>query len=111
MVFVGQGSVPAGLERHIMVDMTLGVDVDSEVFVKTAAEKNAEVIALSALLTTTMPAMAQTVKAAKEAGLAAKTMVGGAPVSQSFAEEIGAEGFGADAPGAVKLIKQLVSER
>lgn len=85
----------------------LGVDVSSEAFVKTAAERNAHVIALSALLTTTMPAMEVTVKAVKEAGLSIKIIIGGAPVTKAFADQIGAEDYGADAPGAVQLIKKL----
>lgn len=87
----------------------LGVDVDSEKFVKIAAEKNAHVIALSALLTTTMPAMERTVMAVKEAGISVKTIVGGAPVTQAFADKIGADGYSTDAPGAVKLVRQLVA--
>ena len=87
----------------------LGVDVESEAFVKSAAEKNADVIALSALLTTTMPAMETTVKAVKEAGMAVKTIIGGAPVTKAFADQIGADGYSADAPGAVKLVKELVA--
>jgi 5-methyltetrahydrofolate--homocysteine methyltransferase len=87
----------------------LGVDVESEAFVKTAAEQKADVIALSALLTTTMPAMETTVKAVKEAGMTVKTIIGGAPVTQAFADQIGADGYSADAPGAVKLVKQLVA--
>ena len=77
----------------------LGVDVESEAFVKTAAEKKADVIALSALLTTTMPAMESTVKAVKEAGMATRVIIGGAPVTQAFADQIGADGYSADAPG------------
>ena len=87
----------------------LGVDVDSEKFVKTAAEKGADVIALSALLTTTMPSMESTVKAVKEAGMTTRTIIGGAPVTQAFADQIGADGYSADAPGAVKMVKQLVA--
>ncbi len=106
---IGKNLVAMMLEGAGFDVVDLGVDVESELFVRTAAEKNADVIALSALLTTTMPAMAQTVKAAKDVGLATKTMVGGAPVTQAFAEEIGADGFSADAPGAATLIKQLVA--
>ncbi len=87
----------------------LGVDVASEKFVQAAAEKKADVIALSALLTTTMPAMQTTVTAIKEAGLSGRTIIGGAPVTQGFADEIGADGYSPDAPGAVKLVKKLVA--
>ena len=87
----------------------LGVNVDSGVFVKSAVEKNADVIALSALLTTTMSAMESTVRAIKEAGMSVKTIIGGAPVTQAFADRIGADGYSGDAPGAVKLVKELVA--
>jgi 5-methyltetrahydrofolate--homocysteine methyltransferase len=87
----------------------LGVDVASEKFVQVASEKKADVIALSALLTTTMPAMQTTVTAVKEAGLASRTIIGGAPVTQGFANQIGADGYSPDAPGAVKLVKQLMA--
>ena len=63
-----------------------GWTVDSEAFVKAAADNEAEVIALSALLTTTMPAMQATVTAVKEAGLTVKTIIGGAPVTKAFAD-------------------------
>jgi hypothetical protein len=66
-------------------------------------------LALSALLTTTMPAMADAVKAVKVAGLPVKTIIGGAPVTQEYADRIGADGFGADAPAAVRLIRELLA--
>ncbi len=106
---IGKNLVSMMMEGAGFEVVDLGVDVDSEKFVQTAAEKNAHVIALSALLTTTMPAMEKTIKAVKEAGIPVKTIVGGAPVTQDFSEKIGADGYGADAPGAVKLVKQLVS--
>jgi methanogenic corrinoid protein MtbC1 len=87
----------------------LGVDVESDVFVKAAMEKKADVIALSALLTTTMPAMEKTIKAVREAGIASGIIIGGAPVDKSFADRIGADGYSADAAGAVKLVKKLVT--
>jgi 5-methyltetrahydrofolate--homocysteine methyltransferase len=65
------------------------------------------VVALSALLTTTMPSMETTVNAIKEAGLAAKTIIGGAPVTQAYADQIGADGYSDDAPGAVELARSL----
>ena len=106
---IGKNLVAMMLEGAGFEVVDLGVDVSSERFVKTATEKNARVIGLSALLTTTMPAMDNTVKAVKEAGLAAKTIVGGAPVTQAFADTIGADGYSADAAGAVKLVKQIVA--
>jgi 5-methyltetrahydrofolate--homocysteine methyltransferase len=106
---IGKNLVSMMMEGAGFDVVDLGVDVDSEKFVKTAAERSANVIALSALLTTTMPAMERTVKAVKEAGMLVKTIVGGAPVTQAFADQIGADGYSADAPGAVKLVKQLVA--
>ena len=106
---IGKNLVSMMMEGAGFEVIDLGVDVDSEAFVKQAAERNADVIALSALLTTTMPAMETTVKAVKEAGMTVKTIIGGAPVTQAFADQIGADGYSADAPGAVKLVKQLVA--
>ena len=95
----------AGMEVH-----NLGVDITPENFVAQIKEKNAQIVCLSALLTTTMPMMKQTVDAIVEAGLRdqVKILVGGAPVTQAFADEIGADGFAADAGAASKLAKALV---
>ena len=82
-----------------------------EEFVKQVKEKNANILCLSALLTTTMPMMKQTIDAVVESGLRdqVKIMVGGAPVTQVFADEIGADGFAADAGSASKLAKALAA--
>ena len=95
----------AGMEVH-----NLGVDIGPEDFVAQIKEKNAQIVCLSALLTTTMPMMKRTVDAIVESGLRdqVKILVGGAPVTQAFAEEIGADGFAADAGAASKLAKSLV---
>jgi 5-methyltetrahydrofolate--homocysteine methyltransferase len=106
---IGKNLVAMMMEGAGFDVVDLGVDVASEAFVKAAADKGADVIALSALLTTTMPSMETTVKAVKEAGMSVKTIIGGAPVTQAFADQIGADGYSADAPGAVKLVKQLVA--
>ena len=106
---IGKNLVAMMMEGAGFDVVDMGVDVDSETFVKTAAEKNADVIALSALLTTTMPSMESTVKAVKEAGMTTRTIIGGAPVTQAFSDQIGADGYSADAPGAVKLVKQLMA--
>ena len=96
----------AGMEVH-----NIGVDIAPESFVAQIKEKNAQIVCLSALLTTTMPMMKQTVDAIIEAGLRdqVKIMVGGAPVTQAFADEIGADGFAADAGSASKLAKSLAA--
>ncbi len=85
-----------------------GIDVPAEKFIEMAKSEGADVLALSALLTTTMPQMAEVVKAAKAAGIQIKTMIGGAPVTQSYADEIGADGYAPDAASAVDLAKKLV---
>ncbi|MBC2703620.1 corrinoid protein [Desulfobacula sp.] len=96
----------AGMEVH-----NIGVDIAPENFVAQIKEKNAQIVCLSALLTTTMPMMKQTVDAIVESGLRdqVKILVGGAPVTQTFADEIGADGFAADAGSASKLAKSFVS--
>ncbi len=106
---IGKNLVAMMMEGAGFDVVDMGVDVASEAFVKTAAEKNADVIALSALLTTTMPSMESTVKAVKEAGMTTRTIIGGAPVTQAFSDQIGADGYSADAPGAVKLVKELMA--
>ena len=106
---IGQNLMTMMMEGAGFEVVDLGVDVDRDNFIKTATEKNAQVIALSALLTTTMPSMENTIKAVKEAGLATKTIIGGAPVTQALADQIGADGFSSDAPGTVKLVKQFIA--
>jgi methanogenic corrinoid protein MtbC1 len=106
---IGKNLVSMMMEGAGFDVVDLGVGVDSETFIKTAADRNANVIALSALLTTTMPAMESTVKAVKEAGMSTRTIIGGAPVTQAFADQIGADGYSPDAPGAVKLVKKLMA--
>lgn len=85
-----------------------GVDVSPEKFVSEAKNSGAAIVGLSALLTTTMPAMEETIKALKDEGLDVKTMIGGAPVTQAYAEKIGADGYSADAASAVDLAKSLL---
>ena len=87
----------------------IGVDVAPDVFVEKAKSCGAQVVGLSALLTTTMPAMEKTIKAIKDAGLPAKTMIGGAPVTQAYADKIGANGYAADAASAVDIAKELLN--
>ncbi len=87
----------------------LGVNVRPEQYLAAAREHQAHLIGLSALLTTTMPAMKETVRLLKAAGLPnIKIMVGGAPITQEFADEIGADGYSADAGSAVEAALKLV---
>lgn len=85
-----------------------GVDVTPEDFVAKAKDSGAQIVGLSALLTTTMPSMEKTVQAVKDAGLDAKIMIGGAPVTQSYADKIGADGYAPDAASAVDIAKSLL---
>lgn len=87
----------------------LGVNVSPDKFVETAKETNAQIVGLSALLTTTMPAMETTIKALKDAGITSKVMIGGAPVTQDYADKIGADGYSPDAATAVDLAKSLLN--
>lgn len=89
----------------------LGTNVPAAKFIAAAREHNARIIGLSALLTTTMPAMKSTVQAIRDAGLTdVKVVIGGAPITQSFAQEIGADGFAPDAASAVEIARQLVTK-
>lgn len=106
---IGKNLVSMMVEGAGFNVIDLGVDVDAEKFVTEAQIQNADVVCLSALLTTTMPVMAKTVEAIKEAGLKVKTIIGGAPVTQAYAEQIGADGFSDNAPGAVELIRKLTA--
>lgn len=87
----------------------LGVDVMPEVFVEQAKATNVQLIGMSALLTTTMPAMEKTLKALRDTGISAKIMIGGAPVTQGYADKIGADGYAPDAASAVDVAKSFVA--
>lgn len=86
----------------------LGVDVPITAFVEKAREVNADIIGISALLTTTMVRQKDVIEALQDSNLATKVMVGGAPVTQSWAKEIGAQGYSEDAVGAVAVAKNLM---
>ena len=87
----------------------LGVDITPEVFVERARATDVQLIGMSALLTTTMPAMEKTLKVLRDAGISAKIMIGGAPVTQGYADKIGADGYAPDAASAVDVAKSLVA--
>jgi 5-methyltetrahydrofolate--homocysteine methyltransferase len=97
----------AGFEIH-----DLGTDVSPEKFVNVLQEQEADIVALSALLTTTMPNMKATIEALHKAGLRerVKVIIGGAPVTESYAQQIGADGYSPDASRAVSLAKSLLQE-
>ena len=105
---IGKNLVAMMLKGANFGIVDLGTNVAPDKFVDAAREHNAQLICLSALLTTTMPAMKTTVQAVRSAGLAsAKIMVGGAPVTQDYANEIGADGYSPDAASAVDLALRL----
>jgi 5-methyltetrahydrofolate--homocysteine methyltransferase len=106
---IGKNLVAAMLEGGGYEVIDLGVNVDPAKFVAAVKEKNARIVALSALLTTTMPAMKTTIDALKQAGIRdqVKVMVGGAPVSEAYAKEIGADGYSRSAAGAVAAAREL----
>jgi 5-methyltetrahydrofolate--homocysteine methyltransferase len=87
----------------------LGVDAGPEKFVEQAKASGAQIVGMSALLTTTMPSIEKTLTALKEAGVPAKVMIGGAPVTQGYADKIGADGYSPDAASAVDTAKSLVA--
>lgn len=107
---IGKNLVAMMLEGAGFEVVDLGTDVAPERFVKAVMEHKPQVIGMSALLTTTMPSMGTTVKALTEAGLRdqVKVMIGGAPVTEAFARQIGADGYSTDASAAVRLAKSLV---
>lgn len=107
---IGKDLVAMMLEGAGFDVVNLGVDVGPDAFAQAAEKQQADIVALSALLTTTMPAMQATLKQLKSAGIKTKVIVGGAPVSQSFADQIGADGYSDDAPGAVALCKRLLGQ-
>lgn len=108
---IGKNLVKLMLESIGFEAVDVGVDVEPQVFVDAIKENNANVVALSALLTTTMHVMKQTVDAIVEAGQRdkVKIIIGGAPVTQKFADEIGADGYAADAGSACKRLKEMIA--
>ncbi len=101
---VGMMLTGAGLN---VIDV--GTDVPAEKFIETCKAEDAKVCAMSALLTTTMPQMAEVVKACKDAGIEVKTIIGGAPVTEDYANEIGADGYAPDAASAADKVKEIIS--
>ena len=107
---IGKNLVGMMLEGAAFEVCDLGADVSPEKFVEAVKENGAQIVALSALLTTTMPSMKATIEALETAGLRdkVKVMVGGAPLSDQYAKEIHADGYSPDANRAVALAKSLI---
>ncbi len=108
---IGKNLVGAMLEGGGFEVTDLGVDVAPQVFINAVRKKPVEIVGLSALLTTTMPAMKKTIEAFREAGIRdqVKIMIGGAPVTKAYAQSIGADGYGESAAASVELARRLVS--
>jgi 5-methyltetrahydrofolate--homocysteine methyltransferase len=107
---IGKNLVGMMLEGSGFEVVDLGTDVGPQQFVDAVREHEPQVIGMSALLTTTMPSMGATIEALKEAGLRGdvKVMIGGAPITQDFADKVGADGFAPDASSASRKTKELV---
>ncbi|MEN6451454.1 MAG: corrinoid protein [Thermoguttaceae bacterium] len=107
---IGKNLVASMLEGGGFQVVDLGVDVPPERFVEAAKEKDGTIVALSALLTTTMSMMKNVIEALEKAGLRNRTkvMIGGAPITQQYADEIGADGYSDNASAAVALARKLV---
>ncbi len=108
---IGKNLVASLLEGGGFEVIDLGVNVTPEKFIATVNEKQANIVAMSALLTTTMPSMKTTIEALKQAGVRdkVKVLIGGAPITQKYADEIGADGYSENAVGAVALAKKAVA--
>lgn len=105
---IGKNLVASMLEGRGFKVINLGADVGKERFVEAARENNADIVAMSALLTTTMDYMKDVVDAVRESGLDVKIMVGGAPVNAGFAAKIGADAYSSNANDAVAVAKRLL---
>jgi 5-methyltetrahydrofolate--homocysteine methyltransferase len=106
---IGKNLVAMMLKGAGFEVVDIGVDISPEKFVQQAKSSGSNLIGMSALLTTTMPAMEKTIQTLKAAGITAKIMVGGAPVTQAYADKIGASGYAADAASAVDVAKKLLN--
>jgi 5-methyltetrahydrofolate--homocysteine methyltransferase len=108
---IGKNLVASMLEGGGFEVVDLGVDVSAEKFVEAAKEKQGTIVALSALLTTTMTVMKTVVEALEAAGIreSTKVMIGGAPITQQYADEIGADGYSDNASSAVAMARELTS--
>jgi len=109
---IGKNLVGMMLQGGGFEIIDLGTDVAAETFLEAAQKHQANIVAMSALLTTTMPYMAKVVETVRQSGMKdVRTMIGGAPVTQQFASEIGADGYAPDAASAVEVASRLVPAR
>jgi len=106
---IGKNLVGMMLESGGFKVINLGIDIAPEKFVAAVIEHKPQIVAMSALLTTTMPHMKDTIELIKEEGLKVKCIIGGAPITQDFADKIGADGYSPDAASAVELCTKLLA--
>jgi len=108
---IGKNLVSAMLEGGGFHVVDLGVDVTPEAFIQSIKDNNVGIVALSALLTTTMPSMEAVIEQISQAGLRdkVKIVIGGAPITQEYADKIGADGYSSTASSAVKLVRTLIA--
>ena len=106
---IGKNLVGMMLESGGFKVINLGIDIAPEKFVEAIKEHNPQIVAMSALLTTTMPHMKDTIELIKEEGLNVKCIIGGAPITQDFADKIRADGYSPDAASAVELCTKLMA--
>jgi len=106
---IGKNLVAMMLECAGFKVIDLGKDVEADKFVETARQNRADLVALSALLTTALASMEATISRIRSGRKVPKTLVGGAPVTQAFADRIGADGFSPDATGAVAVARRLIA--
>lgn len=107
---IGKNLVSLMLKNYGFRVIDLGKDVPSDQIIQTAKTENADIIALSALMTTTMVEMKRVIELAKEAGVKAKIIIGGAVITDSYSDEIGADGYSSDAQSAVALVRKLMEK-
>ena len=105
---IGKNLVLMMLEGAGFDVIDAGIDVSADKFIELINENKPQIVAMSALLTTTMPGMETTIKTLNESGVQIKTMIGGAPVTQKYADEINADGYAPDAASAVDKAKELL---
>ena len=110
---IGKNIVISMLQGSGFEVMDIGIDITPERFVEVVRDNNLEILGLSALLTSTMPMLDETIRALEKAGLRqkVKVIIGGSPVTQAYADQIGADGYGTDAVAAVELARALISNQ
>ena len=109
---IGKNIVISMLEGNGFKVMDVGIDIEPQKFVDVVRDNDLQILGLSALLTSTMPMLEETIVALKEAGLRkkVKVMIGGAPITQAYADQVGADGYGADAVAAVEIARALIGK-